>query len=53
MFPEMKMRSFCYYEPMTMSEAFEDDRLADVCLGILAEFTEEDMTEWHGFGGGY
>ncbi len=51
--PEIKMKMFCYYEPMTMSEAFEDDRLADLCLPVLEEFTEADLVEWHGFGGGY
>ena len=41
--PEMKVTSFRYYAPTSMQEA----------LAEFDEVTEEDLVEWHGFGGGY
>lgn len=52
--PEMQINGFCYYEPLTMSEVLEDNYLADLCgLPALKKITEEDLVDWHGFGGGY
>jgi hypothetical protein len=51
--PEMKMHEFCYYESLSMSEALSDNHLSDVCLPALEGITEEDLVEWHSFGGGY
>ena len=51
--PEMKVVTFCYYAPVSMPEALNDNYLADLCAGTLIGVTEEDLVEWHGFGGGY
>jgi len=51
--PEMKVVSFCYYAPVSMQEALNDNYLADLCAGTLAGVTEDNLVEWHGFGGGY
>ena len=51
--PTIPIRAFCYFEPISLSEAFEDNRLADLCLPVLENFTENDIIPWHGFGGGY
>lgn len=51
--PKMKVVAFCYYSPRSMQEALSDNYLADLCAGTLTGVTEEDLVEWHGFGGGY
>ena len=44
--PEMKVTSFRYYAPTSMQEALAE-------FAEFDEVTEEDLVEWHGFGGGY
>jgi len=51
--PEMKVASFCYYTPVSLHEALQDNYLAELCTSSLNGVTEEDLVEWHGFGGGY
>jgi hypothetical protein len=51
--PEMKVAAFCYYAPLSMHEALTDNYLANLCSSSLKGVTEEDLVEWHGFGGGY
>jgi len=51
--PEMKVVSFCYYAPISMQEALDNNYLANLCTDVLTGITEEDLAEWHGFGGGY
>lgn len=51
--PEMRVVSFCYYAPVSLQEALENDYLANLCTSSLKGVTEEDLVEWHGFGGGY
>ncbi len=50
--PEMKVVSFCYYSPRSMREALSDEYLTTLFVALKGA-TEEDLTEWHGFGGGY
>ncbi|MCP4539891.1 MAG: hypothetical protein GY832_22355 [Chloroflexi bacterium] len=51
--PEMKVTAFCYYPPVSMQEALSNNYLAGLCTSVLDGITEQDMSEWHGFGGGY
>ncbi|MEJ5312463.1 MAG: hypothetical protein WHX52_22080 [Anaerolineae bacterium] len=51
--PEMRITSFCYYIPMSIEEALDEDRLVNLCPVSTRSLTKEDLTEWHGFGGGY
>jgi len=51
--PEMKVVYFCYYAPVSMQEAMNDNYLANLCSPGLIDVAEEDLVEWHGFGGGY
>jgi len=51
--PEMRITSFCYYTPMSIEEALDEDRLVNLCPVSTRSLTKEDLTEWHGFGGGY
>ena len=51
--PEMKVIYFCYYAPVSMQEAMKDNYLANLCSPGLIDVAEEDLVEWHGFGGGY
>jgi hypothetical protein len=51
--PEMKVTSFCYYAPITLQDAFTDNYLADLCSSSLKNVAQNDLVEWHGFGGGY
>lgn len=51
--PEMKVTSFCYYDPITLQDAFTDNYLADLCSSNLKNVAQNDLVEWHGFGGGY
>ncbi len=49
--PEMQTVYFCYYEPLSMPEALQDNYLADLCGTPKA--TERELVKWHGFGDGY
>ena len=51
--PEMEVTAFCYYAPMSMQEALTEGLLAGLCASTLTDVTQEDLLEWHGFGGGY
>ncbi len=51
--PEMRMNSFCYYAPLSIAEALDDNYLAGLCNENLKGVVEEDLVRWHGFGGGY
>ncbi len=51
--PEMKVTAFCYYAPISMQQALTDDCLLKLCSSPRREITENDLIEWHGFGGGY
>lgn len=51
--PEMDVYAFCYYPPASMEEILKDDYLANTCSVAFEGLTEEDITEWHGFGGEY
>ena len=51
--PEMEVVAFCYYDPVSMEEALKDNYLQELCGAQLSGVIEEDLTEWHGFGGGY
>jgi hypothetical protein len=51
--PEMGVIAFCYHAPITMQEALTDNYLAGLCSSSLEGVTQDDLVEWHGFGGGY
>jgi hypothetical protein len=51
--PWMPATIFCYYAPMTIEDAFAGNRLDDLCITPPGDFAQEDLVEWHGFGGGY
>lgn len=51
--PEMEVAAFCYYAPITLQEALTDDYLAGLCSSSLEGVAQDDLVEWHGFGGGY
>ncbi len=52
--PEMPVDSFCYYPPVSMSQALNNNYLVkDTCWYVMDGVTEKDIIEWHGFGGGY
>lgn len=53
MCPDMRIFSFCYYKPLPISEALDNNYLANLCTEGLSGVTEEDLVEWNGFGGGY
>lgn len=53
MCPDMRILSFCYYNPLRMAEALDNNHLASLCTEGLSGVTEENLVEWHGFGGGY
>jgi hypothetical protein len=50
--PEMEVASFCYYPPSSLEEVLIDDYLAETCAGVQPGI-EENLMNWHGFGGGY
>jgi hypothetical protein len=50
--PEMPVATFCYYSPRSMREALSDEYLTTLFVALEGA-TEEDLVEWHGFGGGY
>ncbi len=50
--PEMEVVSFCYYSPRSLQEALNDEYLTTLFVALKGA-TEEDLVEWHGFGGGY
>lgn len=52
--PEMKVVSFCYYPPLSLPEALNNDYLVNLCgLDGLKGVTEQDLVKWHGYGSGY
>ncbi len=50
--PRMEVASFCYFSPRSMQEALNDEYLTTLFVALKGA-TEEDLVEWHGFGGGY
>jgi|WetSurMetagenome_2_1015567.scaffolds.fasta_scaffold09299_7 hypothetical protein len=52
--PEMKIVSFCYYPPLSLQDALNNNYLANLCgLDGLKGVAEEDLVKWHGYGSGY
>lgn len=51
--PEMKVSAFCYYAPLPMREALNNDHLGNLCTIVPKGITEQDLVKWHGFGPGY
>lgn len=52
--PEMKVTSYCFFVPLSMPEALNNNYLANLC-GVegLKGVTEQDILKWRGFGSGY
>lgn len=53
--PEMPVVAFWYFPPCSMREALDDynRHLTEAYPGAGLRVTDEDLVEWHGFGGGY
>lgn len=50
--PEMKVTAFAYYPPRSIGEVLTDKDLTTLIVA-LSGVKEQDLTKWHGFGGGY